>query len=387
MAKTKKDNVENIKDSLSNKIAEQVSKTFEKELGKVVWNLDGPEYTDVIDWVSTGETMLDLAISNKPNGGLPVGRIVELTGLEGTGKSLMAAHVIAETQKRGGLGVFIDTEAAVSPEFFRSIGIDMSQLIYVKLLTIEDIFKTIEDIITSVRQSDSERLVTIVVDSVAGATTKVEESADYEKDGYATTKAILMSKALRKITNLIDRQRILLVFTNQLRMKLNAMGFGDPYTTSGGKALDFHSSVKIRLKSTGKLKQKIYGQDEVIGNKTEAIVTKNRVGPPYRKSKFELYFDSGIDKYSSWINVMKDYKIVKQSGAWYTYSLDKGDGSEPEEIKFQSKDFVDIMKDRPDVKNSMYQEICNKKIMVYKNQDETVRIIGEGNIILDEEDE
>lgn len=387
MAKTKKDNVENIKDSLSNKIAEQVSKTFEKELGKVVWNLDGPEYTDVIDWVSTGETMLDLAISNKPNGGLPVGRIVELTGLEGTGKSLMAAHVIAETQKRGGLGVFIDTEAAVSPEFFRSIGIDMSQLIYVKLLTIEDIFKTIEDIITSVRQSDSERLVTIVVDSVAGATTKVEESADYEKDGYATTKAILMSKALRKITNLIDRQRILLVFTNQLRMKLNAMGFGDPYITSGGKALDFHSSVKIRLKSTGKLKQKIYGQDEVIGNKTEAIVTKNRVGPPYRKSKFELYFDSGIDKYSSWINVMKDYKIVKQSGAWYTYSLDKGDGSEPEEIKFQSKDFVDIMKDRPDVKNSMYQEICNKKIMVYKNQDETVRIIGEGNIILDEEDE
>ena len=320
--------------------------------------------TNVNGWVSTGAAMLDVAISNRPYGGIPVGRITELTGLEQSGKSLLSAHILAETQKQGGVAVLIDTETAVSREFFDAIGVDVSKLLYVSVDTVEDIFETIETIIEKVRTSDKTKLVTIVVDSVAAASTKKEMEADYDQDGYATAKAIIISKAMRKITNTIGRQKIAVIFTNQLRQKLNAMAFSDPWTTSGGKALAFHSSVRLRLKNVGQIKMKVEGQDKIVGISVRAQVVKNRLGPPLRSADFDIFFDRGIDNYGGWLKVMKDNKLVKQGGAWYEY-IDTDSG---EVIKFQSKDFLDIMENRTDVRDQIYRKICETTILQYKKE-------------------
>ena len=348
------------RDELSSILASNLNKKF-KGRNKVAYFLDGSEETptDLTEWVSTGDDMLDLAISNRPNGGFPVGRIVEITGLEASGKSLVSAHTLANTQKKGGLAVYMDTENAINQEFLEALGIDTSKLLYVPLETVEDIFDAMDSIIESVRKSDKDRLVTIVVDSVAAATTKVELSADYDQAGYATQKAIIISKAMRKITNLIGRERILVVFTNQLRVRMG-VSFGDPYTTSGGKALGFHASCRLRLKKMGQVKAK---SGEIVGIKTKAQVIKNRMGPPLRSVDFNIYFDRGIDRYGSWLSTMKSNELVKKGGAWYTW-VDESTG---EEVKFLAKDFNDLLDNRPEVKEQMYKQICNAYIMGYKD--------------------
>ena len=355
------------RDELSSILADNLNKKF-KGQQKVAYFLDGSEETptDLTEWVSTGDDMLDLAISNRPNGGFPVGRIVEVTGLEASGKSLLAAHTLANTQKKGGLAVYIDTENAINQEFLQALGVDTEKLLYVPLETVEDIFDAMDSIIESVRKSDKNRLVTIVVDSVAAATTKVELSADYDQAGYATQKAIIISKAMRKITNLIGRERILVVFTNQLRVRMG-VSFGDPYTTSGGKALGFHASCRLRMKQMGKLNSKVGGVDQTVGIKTRVQVIKNRMGPPLRAVNFEIYFDRGIDRYGSWLNTMKTYKLVSQGGAWYTW-VDESTG---EEVKFQAKDFEKLLTERPEIKEQMYNQICDAYILGYKEASES----------------
>ena len=347
---------------LADILADELNKYSKDQ--KVAFFLDGDEApTNVDGWVSTGCAMLDVAISNRPYGGLPVGRIVEVTGLEQSGKSLLSAHLLAETQKQGGVAVLIDTETAVSREFLEAIGVDVSKLLYVSADSVEQIFDFTETIIEKVRQTDKNKLVTIVTDSVAAASTKTELAADYGKDGYATDKAIIISKAMRKITNMIGRQKILLVYTNQLRQKLNAMPFGDPWTTSGGKALAFHASVRLRLKGMGQIKVKTGGQDKIVGMKVRAQVVKNRMGPPLRCADFDIFFDRGIDNYGSWLGVMKDNKLVKQAGAWYSY-VDTETG---EEVKFQSKDFIEMMETRDDLREQIYKKICEETILQYKS--------------------
>lgn len=352
-----------IHDELSEIIANNLNKKFKKTLPKVAYFLDGEEHTptDLNDWVSTGADMLDLAISNRPYGGIPMGRILELTGLEGSGKSLLAAHIIAETQKMGGLGVYIDTEVATNQEFFKAIGIDMKKMLYVPLETVEDIFESIDSIIESVRSSDRDKPVTIVVDSVAGATTKVELVGDYDQSGWATQKAIIISKAMRKITNTLGREKITLVFTNQLRQRMNAT-FGDPWTTSGGKAIAFHSSCRLRIKPIGQIKDKINGVDQVVGIQTRVEVVKNRMGPPKRTVDYNIYFDRGIDNYGSWLETLKKYKLINQSGSWYIY-VDESTG---EEVKFQAKTLPDVLEKRPEIRKSIYEKICDAYITSYK---------------------
>ena len=364
--------VESSRDELSSILANNLNKKF-KTAHKVAFFLDGQESTptDLDDWVSTGSPMLDLAIANRPNGGLPVGRITEITGLEGSGKSLLAAHAIADTQKKGGYGVYIDTENAMNQDFLTAIGVDIKKMLYVPLETVEDIFEAIDSIIESIRAADGseKKLVTIVVDSVAGATTKVELAADYDQAGYATQKAIIISKAMRKVTNLIGRERICLIFTNQLRTRMG-VSFGDTWTTSGGKAIAFHSSCRLRLKQMGQLKSKVGGIDQVVGIKTRAQVIKNRMGPPLRSIDYDIYFDSGIDNYGSWFEMMKNYKLVTQSGAWYTY-IDKQTG---EEIKFQAKNFEEILLERPVMKDNIYKDICETYVMSYKESSASANI-------------
>ena len=377
MARKKKDlGYENgqLRDDLAGTLADTLNKKFSDV--KVAYFLDGTEETptDLTEWISTGSSLLDLAISNRPNGGIPVGRITEITGMEASGKSLISAHLLANTQKKDGLAVYIDTENALNEEFARAIGIDVSKMLYIQLETVEDIFEVIESIIMKVRESSKDRLVTICVDSVAAATTKLEQAADYEKDGWATAKALVLSKAMRKITQLIGRQRICLVFTNQLRQKLG-VSFGDPWTTSGGKALQFHASCRLRLKGMGQITTKVNDKKQCIGIKTRAQVVKNRMGPPLKTAEFDIRFESGIDDIGSWLALMKEYKMVKQGGAWYTYT----DTDTGEEIKFMSKEFESKITDDERLKTQIYDRICNAVIMAYKTDDIGIDDIEIGN--------
>jgi recombination protein RecA len=353
------------RDELATQLADSLNKKF-KDF-KAAHFLNGQEETptDLTEWISTGSSLLDLAISNRPNGGFPVGRIVELQGMEASGKSLIMAHVLANTQKKGGLAVYIDTENALSEEFLRAIGVDVNNMLYVPLETIEDIFEAVESIIEGIRKSSKDRLVTIVIDSVSAATTKVEQDADYDKDGWATSKAIVMSKAMRKITNVIGKQRVLLLCASQLREKMGVM-FGDKYTTSGGKALGFHASCRVRLKGVGKLKSGTGKTEQIIGVQTEAQVIKNRMGPPFKKATFDIYFNSGIDDLNSWLALMKDYGMLKQAGAYYTL-VNEETG---EEIRFMSKEWRGILDKDPDLYDYCYRKICDIFIMKYRSQDQ-----------------
>ena len=355
------------RDDLAGVLADTLNKQF-KDM-KVAYFLDGSDTTptDIKDFVSTGSTMLDLAISNQPNGGIAVGRITELNGLESSGKSLIGAHILAETQKKGGVAVYIDTETSVSTEFLEAIGVNVESMLYLHLETVEDIFSAIEEIVAKVRESDKDRLVTILVDSLAAATTKVELEAEFDKDGWATSKAIILSKAMRKITQMIGRQKIALVFTNQLRQKLGVM-FGDPWTTSGGKALPFHASTRVRFRNVGQIKDS--SKKNTIGIKIKGQVIKNSLGPPMRTAEFPLFFDTGIDDYGSWLTVMKEHKLLKIGGAWYTLEeIDLDTGEVIKEHKFLSKDFEKLMLSNPTLKQSCYDRICDACILKYDSKE------------------
>jgi len=357
-----------LEDALANTLADSINKQFKGQALKTAFFLDGDDDapSNVKDWISSGCDSLDLAISNRPYGGFPVGRITEITGLEASGKSLLASHALAETQKKGGLAVYIDTESATSTEFLQAIGVDLKTMLYVPLETIEEIFETIETIVEQVRKSNKDRLVTIVVDSVMGASTKIEMAAEYDKDGYATSKSIILSKAMRKVTNWIARENICLIFTNQLRTKLG-VSFGDAWTTSGGKAIPFHASVRLRLKNTGMIKAKINGVEQVVGSKTEVQVVKNRMGPPHRKVNYDIYYDSGIDNHGGWLEIMKKFDLVKQAGAWYTVEdIDHETGEVFGEVKFQSKDFIEKVMQDAKVKERLYKRICDAYIFKYQ---------------------
>ena len=349
-----------VKDELAQVLADNLNKKIGKD-NRVAYFLDGSDSTptDIKEFISTGSSILDLAISNRPNGGIAVGRITEINGLESSGKSLIGTHILAETQKKGGLAVYIDTETSVSREWLETIGIDVQNLLYLHVETVEDIFECIENIVTKIRESDRDRLVTILVDSLAAASTKVEMEADFDKDGWATAKAIVISKAMRKITQMVGRERVALVFTNQLRQKLGVM-FGDPWTTSGGKALPFHSSTRIRLKNMGQIKDT---KKNTLGMKARAQIIKNRLGPPLRHADFNLYFDSGIDDKGSWLQVLKDHKLVKVAGAWYTIQY------EGEDIKFQSKDFKSVLEEKPELEEYLYGKICEASILKYQTEE------------------
>ena len=373
------------RDELAESIAETINKNSD---GKVAFFLDAEDDpSQITDWVSTGNSLVDLTIANRPNGGLPVGRITELTGLEASGKSLMGAHLLAETQKKGGVAVFIDTETSVSTDFLTAIGVDVPKMLYINVDTVEDVFDKVEEIITLVRKNNKNRLVTILVDSVAAASTKKELASDHGADGYATGKAIAISKAMRKITGLIAKQRICLCFTNQLRQKVGFVGLGDPWTTSGGKAIAFHASLRLRLKQLNQIKN---GEKQTVGIRTKCTVIKNRMGPPMRSVEFDIRFDSGIDNFSNWLehliewDIVTNAKKVKVAGEKKTKKQmedekeeDKKakslqfimtvEGKEPETVVFEKKDLPKLLKDRPECRDYLYSKLCENFVMKYKS--------------------
>lgn len=350
-----------------------IGRMLTDELNKHYKNSDNKAYflgeeeeavSSVTDFVSTGCTPLDYAIANRRNGGIPVGRITEIYGLEGSGKSLLAAHLTKSTQQKGGQVVYIDTESAVSKEFFSAIGVDLDRLILVPLSAIEDIFETIEKVIHSFRDKSKDIPLTIIVDSIMGATTKKEFESDYQKDGYATDKSIIISKAMRKMTNFVGIKKVTLVFTNQLRINLNAGPFSpDKYITSGGKAIPFAASVRIRLKRVGKIPAQ---GTELLGYKTEATIDKNRLGPPKRKVNYSIYFSRGMDDIDSILEALVDYNIISKTGAWNSFTYkDRVTGEKHDTIKFQNKDFVDLVFSDPLYNEYLLDELEKAMVIPY----------------------
>jgi recombination protein RecA len=336
-----------------------------KDGGKAAYFLDEDDSPSLItEWISTGSTLLDLAISNKPNGGLPVGRMVELSGLEGTGKSLICAQIIAETQRRGGLSVFFDSEFAVDRNFWTALGVDIKNVNYVPFTTLEDFFSKLELCIGEFRKANKNRLLTIFVDSVAQASTETEMESEHGVDGYNTGKSIIISKAMRKIVGLMAKQRILIVYTNQVRYNMNAGPFGDKWVVPGGKALPFACSIRIRLVNIGKIKNSV---KDVIGMECQAQIIKNRCGPNYRTAAFDIMYDSGIQDIASWIDFMKTRSIITGDGRGYEYK--RKDGST---LEFKPAQLPSLINNDPVLKEEMYQSICDNYIMQYKDPNSKV---------------
>jgi recombination protein RecA len=329
----------------------------EKSGQKVCFNLDEPENpSNIVDWVSTGSRLLDLAICNRPDCGLPAGRISEFNGLESSGKSLLCAHVIVETQKKGGLAAMLDPEYAAAPDFWRAIGVDTDNLLYIPCENLEDMLLRLEILVGEARKENPDRLLTIVTDSIASVPTKKELEGDYDVAGYGTEKSKLLGLAMRKLNGLIARQKVVAVFTNQLRQNMKAVSFGDPYIEPGGMAFRFAASVRVRMKNIGRVTTK---DKTVIGRTIQAQVTKTRFGPTFRTASFDIHYDSGIQDLASWLGYMKDHGLITGTKAGYTFKM-----LDNEILK--AEDFVRLAYEKPDLKDKVYKAICENYIMTYK---------------------
>jgi len=367
MAKKKLEETKNEQtDSLAEGVMAAVNKKFKDIPDSLVYMSNANLVTH---WVSTGSSILDLAISNRPNGGLGYGIIYEIYGPSASSKSLIAAHVLTNTQRQGGIAVLFDTENAVGDlSFYRSFGMDVESLFYSdKLRALEQIFDAIETMILQHATSGKDVPMTIVVDSVMGSTTLTELEEDYSKKGWATDKSIILSAALRKITSLMVGRKVILIFINQVRTNLGVT-FGDQDTTSGGKAIGFHASVRLKTK----LKQKLYypNTKDEYGNTVEVKVIKNRLGPPGRTAKFDITYESGIDDMSSWLEALKDFGFLKQSGAWYSYEIVDTETGEQLVHKFMAKEFKKLVNNTPGLKQRIYDQICSAYIMKYNVGDD-----------------
>lgn len=368
MAKKKTDNIQI--DDLVSDLVTDLGNRFKGTGYKPVYTLDDASADNVENFISTGSFVLDLAISNRRNGGVPVGRITEISGLEGSGKSLLCSHIIANTQKQGGIGVYIDTENSLYVDYLKAVGVDVSKMIYSKVRPIEMILEGIEHTIENVRSKDKNIPLTIILDSYAGASSKSKENSNFDRTGYNTDKSLIMSDHLGKIADLIGNENVTLVVTNQLRENMNAMPFAEKYRTPGGKALPFFSSVRLRAKSTTKLKGKRYGVEEVVGIQTVITVFKNRLGPSNRDVTFDIYYDSGINDYSGVFNLAKKYKVFTAGGGW-TYYKDSQDN----EHKFNGQtDFQTQMIENPELFEKIKDTLSDKYIMSYTNQKTSVNL-------------
>lgn len=288
---------------------------IEKQYGKgTVMKLGDPSAQMNIETIPTGSLSLDLALGL---GGIPRGRIVEIYGPESSGKTTVTLHMIAEVQKRGGIAGFIDAEHALDPVYARNIGVDVDNLYISQPDCGEQALEITE---TMVR---SGAVDIIVVDSVAALVPKAEIDGEMG-DSHVGLQARLMSQALRKLTAVISKSNCTVVFINQLREKVGVM-FGNPETTTGGRALKFYSSVRLDVRRIESLKQ----AGEVIGNRTRVKVVKNKIAPPFKEAEFDIMFGEGISRVGDILDIAAGIDIVNKSGAWYAYEGNKiGQGRE-----------------------------------------------------------
>ena len=311
---------------------------IEKQFGKgaIMRMADGAEVED-IETVSTGSLGLDLALGV---GGLPRGRFIEVFGPESSGKTTLSLQVIAEMQKIGGTCAFIDAEHALDVQYAQRLGVQLSDL----LISQPDTGEQALEITDALVRSGSVDL--IVVDSVAALTPKSEIEGDMG-DALPGLPARLMSQALRKLTGSITKTKSMVIFINQIRMKIG--GYGNPETTTGGNALKFYSSVRLDIRRIGAIKK----GDEVIGNETRVKVVKNKVAPPFKQAEFDILYGEGISRYGEIIDIGTELNVLEKSGAWYSYNGQRlGQGKE---------NVREFLKQHPDVCGEVEQKIREMK--------------------------
>lgn len=288
---------------------------IERQFGKgSIMKLGGENPVAEIEATSTGSLGLDIALGI---GGLPKGRIVEIFGPESSGKTTLTLHVVAEEQKKGGVCAFVDAEHALDPLYARKLGVNLDELLISQPDTGEQALEIVETLVRSGAVS------VVVVDSVAALTPKSEIEGDMG-DAQVGAQARLMSQAMRKLTASIGRSNCMVIFINQIRMKIGVM-FGNPETTSGGNALKFYASVRLDIRRTGSIKDR----DEVVGNATKVKVVKNKVAPPFRQVEFDIMYGEGISKTGELIDLGVKAGVVDKSGSWYSYGDERiGQGRE-----------------------------------------------------------
>ena len=282
---------------------------IEKQFGKgSIMRLGEGEAVQDIQTVSTGSLGLDVALGV---GGLPRGRVIEIYGPESSGKTTLTLQVIAEMQKIGGTCAFVDAEHALDPQYAQKLGVNLNEL----LISQPDTGEQALEIVDSLVRSGAVDL--IVVDSVAALTPRAEIEGDMG-DSLPGLQARLMSQALRKLTGNISRTNTLVIFINQIRMKIGVM-FGSPETTTGGNALKFYASVRLDIRRIGGIKK----GDEVVGNETRVKIVKNKVSPPFREAVFDILYGEGISREGEIIELGVNHKLIEKSGSWYSYNGDK----------------------------------------------------------------
>lgn len=288
---------------------------IDKQFGKgTIMRMGDNSVNRDIDVISTGSLGLDLALGI---GGLPRGRIVEIYGPESSGKTTMTLQVIAECQKAGGTAAFVDAEHALDPAYARKLGVDVDELLISQPDTGDQALEIVDMLVRS------SAVDIIVVDSVAALTPKAEIEGDMG-DSHVGLQARLMSQALRKLTGNIKRTNTLVIFINQIRMKIGVM-FGSPETTSGGNALKFYCSVRLDIRRIGAIKR----GEEIVGNDTRVKVVKNKMAPPFKQTEFEILYGEGVSREGELIDLGVKNGLVDKAGAWYSYNGDRiGQGKE-----------------------------------------------------------
>lgn len=341
------------KDKALDAALSQIEKAFGK--GSIMRMGQDSAHVD-IEAVSTGSLGIDMALGI---GGLPRGRIVEIYGPESSGKTTLALSVIAQAQKKGGTCAFIDAEHALDPSYAKKIGVDLENL----LISQPDAGEQALEITDTLVRSGA--VDVLVVDSVAALVPKAELEGEMG-DSHMGLQARLMSQALRKLTSTISRSNTLVIFINQIRMKIGVM-FGNPETTTGGNALKFYASVRIDIRSVGKIKDK----EDIIGTQTRVKVVKNKVAPPFKVVDFDIMYGEGISKVGELIDLGVKANVVEKSGSWFAYKGEKlGQGRENAKI---------FLRDHPDVALEVENKIKAEAGHI------VAELIGNDTIVADED--
>lgn len=308
---------------------------IERQFGKgSVMRMGDSTISRDIEAISTGSLGLDIALGI---GGLPKGRVVEIYGPESSGKTTLTLQVIAECQKMGGTAAFVDAEHALDPSYAQKLGVNVDELLVSQPDTGEQALEITDMLVRSAAVD------VIIIDSVAALTPKAEIEGDMG-DSHVGLQARLMSQALRKLTANIKRSNTLVIFINQIRMKIGVM-FGSPETTTGGNALKFYASVRLDIRRIGSIKK----GEEVLGSETRVKVVKNKVAPPFKMTEFDILYNEGISRESEIINLAVQLNLIEKSGAWYSYKQEKIG---------QGKDNVRLyLKENPQIAASLEQQI------------------------------
>jgi recombination protein RecA len=326
------------RDAFRDQALERALAQIEKAYGKgAIMNMDG-NTSLAIDGIPTGALSLDIALGGK---GIPRGRIVEVFGPESSGKTTLCLHVIAEAQKKGGVAAFVDAEHALDPSWAKRLGVSLRDLLVSQPDSGEQALEIVETLVRS------NAVDVIVVDSVAALIPKAEIEGEMG-DAQMGSQARLMSQAMRKLTAAVSKSKTLVIFINQIRMKIGVM-FGNPETTTGGNALKFYSSVRIDIRRVNAIKE----AEVAIGNHVRAKVVKNKIAPPFREAEFDILFESGISYEGDLLDLGVNENVVEKSGAWFNYgSLRLGQGRE------QARQYL---KDNPEAAKEIREKILAKK--------------------------